>query len=1133
MSNKKKSNISVKNNYPDTEDDDFQSRIYSKREFYYHTIPRRDKMDKYEDISKYREDVCKGDFKLREQQIIPTNFLSPDTPYKGLLIMHGTGTGKTCTAISIAEQFKEQVTKYNTKIYVLTSGPNIKENFKSELLFCTGETYLKNKELIKQMSTAEQDREGKIAIYNALQYYKILSYKTFYKKVLGEKIAEKKIIGNEKIKTSYRKTDEGDFEREVVIDRITSMDNSILIVDEAHNLTGNEYGEAIKKILRNSKNLRLILLSATPMKNLADDIIDILNFLRPEDDLIKRELVFTSESNYMMTFKPGGEDYLRKKATGYISFFRGNIPYTFATRVDKGKVSDGLIFTPVIRCMMNPFQLATYTLATMNFDDRLDRASSAAANFVYPGLDSVGNIVGYHSNEGLSKLLNQLSSNKEELLKKINKKLLDDRLSKEELNDFIVETEGKNITGKILELKYLKIFSSKFYQCILKLNRLVEGDKGAGTAFIYSNLVKAGGMELFAEALKVNGYLEYMDNESQYNIQDNTIDSRTGLTYSMFKKKKLNINDFHPATFIIITGGMDESGEDIPEIKQKIIRQIFNNVENIEGKLLKFVLGSRVMNEGITLENTRQVHILDVHYNLGKVDQVIGRAIRMCKHMALVNDKNRFPQVDIYRYVVGVEGKLSTDETLYQKAELKFILVKKLERILKEVAIDCPMLLHGNKFPEEIEQYKDCVEPTLANVQAGKKICPAMCDFMECDFKCNDTKLNDLYDKKNRTYKSLPLSSIDHSTFNDLLAKSEIESVKQKIKDMYRFKHVYLYDEMKDILMSSYKKEQVDLFDDYFLDKAIDDMIPRTENDYNNFKDTMYDKFNRNGYMIQRGKYYIFQPFDNNEDIPMYYRTNYELNNENLTPVKNYIKQKYGSVKEKDTEKITQVRTIKKDYDLEATSFYYDERAENYIVGIVSKNFNKLANNGANSVDDIFKVRPPLKKIGVKKRGTGIYSLTGATCSTSKDKPFLLGVIKKLEKQLENQYSKKLVSTIKTREDMCSHIMNMLLFLEKYSTTKENNKITYIMIPIDHPLYRFPYNLEDRIKYILQQVKDITQREFQHTVQKGSDGSFNDIKNLKSYIVEIKNDKYMEEHKKEIEKLGFKLNKSNYVITVE
>jgi superfamily II DNA or RNA helicase len=114
------------NNYPEPNEEDFQLKIFKKREFYYHTIPQRDKMKSYEEIDKYRNDVCKGDFSLREHQIIPTNFLSPDTPYKGILLMYGTGTGKTCTAISIAEQFKEQVVKYNTKIYVLTSGPNIR-----------------------------------------------------------------------------------------------------------------------------------------------------------------------------------------------------------------------------------------------------------------------------------------------------------------------------------------------------------------------------------------------------------------------------------------------------------------------------------------------------------------------------------------------------------------------------------------------------------------------------------------------------------------------------------------------------------------------------------------------------------------------------------------------------------------------------------------------------------------------------------------------------------------------------------------------------------------------------------------------------------------------------------------------
>ena len=34
--------------------------------------------------------------------------------------------------------------------------------------------------------------------------------------------------------------------------------------------------------------------------------------------------------------------------------------------------------------------------------------------------------------------------------------------------------------------------------------------------------------------------------------------------------------------------------------------------------------------------------------------------------------------------------------------------------------------------------------------------------------------------------------------------------------------------------------------------------MPKTENDFNNFTNTIHDKFNRQGYIIQRGKYYIF-----------------------------------------------------------------------------------------------------------------------------------------------------------------------------------------------------------------------------------------------------------------------------------
>ena len=63
-----------------------------------------------------------------------------------------------------------------------------------------------------------------------------------------------------------------------------------------------------------------------------------------------------------------------------------------------------------------------------------------------------------------------------------------------------------------------------------------------------------------------------------------------------------------------------------------------------------------------------------------------------------------------------------------------------------------------------------------------------------------------------------------------------------------------------------------------------------------------------------------------------------------------------------------------------------------------------------------------------------------------------------------------------TREYICNEIRDKLLFLEKYSTSKDGNKITYMMIPLNHPIYPFPYNLEDRIKYKMKQINKIADR---------------------------------------------------------
>ena len=73
-----------------------------------------------------------------------------------------------------------------------------------------------------------------------------------------------------------------------------------------------------------------------------------------------------------------------------------------------------------------------------------------------------------------------------------------------------------------------------------------------------------------------------------------------------------------------------------------------------------------------------------------------------------MNEDNKFPEVEVYKYVVAVDNGLSNEEDLYRKAEKKHILIKKVERALKEIAIDCPLNKSGNIFEEEVKIYEKC-----------------------------------------------------------------------------------------------------------------------------------------------------------------------------------------------------------------------------------------------------------------------------------------------------------------------------------------------------------------------------------------------------------------------------------------
>jgi len=1135
--------------YPDSDDIDFQYKIYKKREYYYNKVPYREAANNYEDIKTYRDKECGGEkFQLQTQQSLLSNFINPDTPYRGLLVFHGVGTGKTCSAFAIAENFKDMVKKYNTKIYILVSGPLIREQWKNELVEkCAKETYLKDyNQTIGYLDEVEKNKAIKIAKNQAMQYYKIMSFRSFQKKVLGQKVIEKKQsdgLSKTKTKKSYRKTSKGDFEREIAIDKIDSLNNTILIVDEAHNLTGNEYGESVKKIIQNSKNLRVLLLTATPMKNLGDDIVELINLIRPETSQIEREKVFHG-IGHSMEFKQGGREYLQKMINGYVSHFRGANPLIFAEGVEHGVIPPGLNFTKVTRCGMDDFQLKTYEDILELTDDTLDRRSQSVANFVFPGLsnDKVS-LDGFSGEEGINNVRNQLKANKQLLLTKINEHFFDGKYPNQ--NELLVDNEKKKtLSGTIFKLPHLRKFSIKFYTALLKINELIESKRGPGTAFVYSNLVKVG-IELFREILLQNGYLEFSETQ-HYNIADDTIDSITGFTYQHFRDNNMNLQLFHPATFITFTGKTDDVTEDMPEAKIMVLKNYFNNINNKEGKYIKIVLGSRVMNEGITLYNIKDVHILDVYYNFGRVHQVIGRAIRRCVHYKITNDQNKFPKVNIYKYVVSLPtgsrlGELSAEEELYQKAEYKYVLVKDIERVIKEAAIDCPLNFHGNIFPEEIEKYEKCVRPLEygkldPTAKENKVVCPAACDFQDCLYKCFDKKLNlEYYNPNSKLYNKIIRDELDYTTFTNVLKRNEVSYVKDKIKDLFKFKYVYELSELEEKIKNTYVDEKAELFDEYFVHQALNELIPLDENDFNNFQDTIYDKYNVPGYLIYRNKYYIFQPFDQNEDVPMWYRSNYQSDLSNDLTIYNYMKNTEAFKKanvdnnNETTDKNNQSMSMKSSsYDF-SNMEYYNLKEEFLYVGIIDKGSSRVKSIVEHN-EDVFKLRPKREKILLKKRGTGIPSLKGAVCNTSKDKDLLIKIatdigVTNLDKYIDD-----------TRFSICQLIRNRLLFLEKYSLAKEKNNYVYMIIPTNHSEYEFPLNLEDRIKYIIDNLQSKISISLTHKHENIKEGIFEGSrdKRFARYKITLTNDKKdLEEYTDYIKKSGFTLQNNIWTIIIE
>lgn len=659
----------------------------------------------------------KGDL-MKHQKII-SRFLSSHTVYDSLLLYHFMGTGKGCSAIGTIEKIKNENSNIKHAI-VLARGNNILNNIINELVFvCTDGKYIPEN-FNKLPPDTQKSRINKIL----KDFY---TFETFYRFANDiKKYSDEYIIKN--------------------------FSNTIVVIDEVHNLRlkpkkkqEKDIYYQIHRFLHLIKNKKVLLLSGTPMKDRPEEIANILNLILPIDKQLPVELDFIN--NYLYE-EDGIFQVKADKIQQLKSYFKGIISYLKPMKSDVnlkyiGETTNNLqmfkIFPDIMEKTQNDIYLDIFKKESgkrfegyqSEEDDENEEEinktgwfsqSRQASLFVYPN-GSIGKL-------GFKKYIKE---------KKILKTGLNMKksisYSYKLKSEFVDKIKGKNISETINNISK---YSSK-YATVIKQILNTENK----SCFVYCSFVKGSGAILLSLLLELCGFSKASGSEST-------------------QKKR----------YALLTS--TEGGK----IKKIISR--FNKKDNVYGKYIKVLIGSRVVGEGLSFFNIQQVHILTPHWNFSEIEQAIARTNRSFSHQELLKLKKDVT-IDVFLHtsVPTFNKKIlfenSIDFKMYLKSEQKDISMKNIERLLKESSFDCALNYNRNN-QYTIDFSRDC-------------------EYRECNYKCDG--VDDLIVNKNE---------LDNSTYKLYYIEKNMDQIINQIKKLYLQNFIYTFDYISKIIpFSSYE----------------------------------------------------------------------------------------------------------------------------------------------------------------------------------------------------------------------------------------------------------------------------------------------------------------------------------------
>lgn len=823
---------------------------------------------------------------LNNYQKFITNFINPNTKYDKLLLIHSTGVGKTITSISTAINFiniykEEKQKKGNLNIdndntgmiYIIGFTKNI---FKKELLsrpefgIVTKDEINNLNNLKKQIAKYNLDKDistlrdlnirysSRLKSKRGNGYFKFIGYKKLVNNLI------RKIDLNYKLQISDIKTEE---ELQTYIDKkiieinysfIEIFKKSLIICDEIHNVYNssdiNNWGLCLKLIFnyyKQSNEIRVLLLSATPINNKPIEIISLLELLNANIKINKKD-IFDNNNN----LTTNGLSIIKKYIIGKISYLKDMNLELYPSKKIQGETIPGIDFLKFIKCPMSDLHFKTYKKLSDEYKknkniitdiDPNDTEENVEYEDIINITDSLHN---YKINlESNNRYLNDFiipdpDNNKNGLYTKneINKSISNASRKWKSDNDIDIIKDDKllynTLTGNFLTYDNIKKYSTKYYKMLSIIKNIILENKGK--IFIYHNFVQVSGVNFIGEILKNNGILEQNEVPVKF--------SRCGICYDFKDKHDKKNHEFIPIRFILISSLLNKN-----IIEKKI--ELFNLESNTNGEEIRIIIGSQAIKESYDLKSVQNLIMVHQPVNISTVIQIFGRAIRKNSHINLPPEKRN---VNIYILVTSMPIYIqeASKSYIYTYEEMKYKykiniykVIKKINNIFIENAIDFNINYNINFPSNEIYNPNDIY--SINPISKSK--------LLKIDYH----KLN-------------------NNTFNTYYYQEEINKCKYLIKRLFiEYSNIWTYDDLYENIKKPYFKIQYDTsvisensfilaLDFLVYQKSNINIISKNEeiktalinNLFNNDEKFIYDINNQINIIIYINKYYILVKLD-------------------------------------------------------------------------------------------------------------------------------------------------------------------------------------------------------------------------------------------------------------------------------